>query len=153
MPSLPADNNFYPLNFRTSADASSMIIRILADGSVSVRDSSNTGIATIAGPVATGQWTRYETRHSTGAGTVELRYYASADSTVITDTTTQVAVTFGANTDRVNLGTNTATSADGFTAYFDDFAVSTTVWLGPTSAAGPGDNPSMHLLGMSAGRW
>lgn len=135
LPSLPSDNNFYPIGIRTNADASSAIIRILADGTIQGRDAGNSGISSGTIPIATGQWTRLEVRviSSTTVGELEWRLYNSADSVSITDTQNATGAVLGADTSRTNFGQTTANPAQPFTVYFDDLRVSTTGWIGPTA--------------------
>lgn len=136
LPSLPSDNNFYPIAFRTNADASCAILRILSTGIIQMRNAANSQIGNDSlVPVATNQWVRIETRVKASAtvGEMEWRLYNSADSLTYTDTSKTIAgAVLGANLDAINFGTNVTFPAAGITFYFDDLAVSTTDWVGPS---------------------
>ncbi len=130
LPSLPSDNNFYPIAFRTSADATCSIIRVLAAGTIQARTAANND-AVASGSVAmsTNQWVRLEARMNVYVGQLEWWLFNNADSAVVTETKkTPIGAgnVFGANVDRVAFGTNTAAVAAGITVYFDDLAVNTT---------------------------
>ena len=136
LPALPGDNNFYPLNFRTSADVSCAILRILADGTIQGRTADNSNAfaeGTIS--VATNQWVRLEWRvlPSTTAGTMEWRLYNNADSSTASDSASNAGIVLGANIDRHSIGLTTAGVAAGLTVYYDDIAVSSTGWIGPSA--------------------
>ena len=144
LPSLPSDNNYYPVAIRTAVDSASAILRILSTGIIQMRDASNSQIGSdglVA--VATGQWVRLETRvlSSTTVGQMEYRLYNSADSTTITDTGSASGAVLGANSDRAAFGTNVSAPVAGITHYFDDLAISSTGWIGPYGATLVSDTP------------
>ena len=155
IPSALPDNNFYPIGIRTAANASSAIIRILSTGIVHGRDAGNSQISAGTVAAATGQWIRLEARvvSSTTAGELEWRLFNNADSTTADDTANATGAVLGVDTDRVNFGCNVTAPVQPFTVYFDDMAVSTAGWLGPTqtSTPGPADNPPIGFLGRGAG--
>lgn len=135
IPSL-VDNNLYPLGVRTSANASSAILRILSSGLIQGRDAGNSGISEGTVAVATGQWVRIEMRviSSTTVGELEWRLYNTADAAAgsYDDTANATAAVLGANTDIANFGLNVTAPASPYTVYFDDLAVSTDDWIGPS---------------------
>lgn len=137
MPALPSDNNFYPLAFRTAADASCAILRILTTGVVQGRTADNSN-AFAEGTVAcaTNQWIRLEWRvlPSVTAGTMEWRLYNSADSSSPSDSASATGLVLGADLGSASYGLHTATVAAGMTVYYDDVDYSDVGWIGPTGA-------------------
>lgn len=139
LPSLPPDNNCYPINVRTSADANCALLRILSTGIIQGRDASNSSAGidgTVA--VATNQWVRIEWRVRAGTGGTGLmtwQLFNSADSTTVTDSGSATGLTLGANIDRVSFGLLVTAPAAGMTIYFDDLADGTTGWLGPVTSS------------------
>jgi hypothetical protein len=135
VPSLPADNNWYPMFHRTNTNAACAGLRILSSGIISARDATNTSCG-IDGSVAvaTNQWVRIECRvlPHTSAGTMEWRLYNNADSSTITDSNSGTGFAFGANIDQSNFGFNVSFPAAGLTVYFDDLQIATSGWIGPT---------------------
>ncbi len=108
-------------------------------GQLRVQDSLGVVVSgSTSGALPTGQWVRVELHitMSTTVGQTELRVYHSVDSTVATFSAQSTAT--------LNLG---ATSADGYRmglqttqanygpTWFDDYALSTTTWLGPAAAS------------------
>lgn len=155
LPATPGNNNFYPFGVRTSADASSAILRILSTGSggfIQGRDASNSNLGDGAVAVALNQWVRIEFRvvSSTTVGEFEWRLYNTADSSSITDSLSSTGAVLGANTDRINIGCNVTAPVQPFTVYYDDLAVSTTGWIGP-SAAPVSSATSKNLMVLGVG--
>jgi hypothetical protein len=149
LPSLPSDNNYYPFQVRTAADSASAILRILSTGIIQMRDSTNSQIGSDGSiAVATNQWIRLEVRvrSSTTVGQMEWWLYNTTDAGIgsHTDTQSVSGVTLGANSDRVNFGTNVAAPAAGITHYFDDLAVSLNQQIGPAV------RQDFHILGAGA---
>lgn len=128
---LPGDNNWYPFNFRTSANAAGGSIRVLTTGKLQMRDSANSQIGVDSSvSLATGQLVRIEVRQNTGAGEMEYWLYNTADSSTADDTGSATGASLGANTDRANFGHNVANPAAGVTSWWDDLAVSDVAKIG-----------------------
>jgi hypothetical protein len=155
LPSLPPDDEYYPMQVRTAADASCAILRVLSTGIIQGRTADNSNAfaeGTVA--VATNQWVRLEWRvlPSTTVGTMEWRLYNSADSTSPSDSASNTGLVLGADADRIGFGTCLTAPAAGITHYFDDLAVSASDWLGPYGLAPTrADDPPMGIHGRGAG--
>jgi hypothetical protein len=98
-----------------------------------VQDAAFTYIHTFTSVIPTGQWVRIEWKviFSATVGQVILNYYATADSTTVTESYTSPATqNFGASINTANFGWNNAHVSQP-TMYLDDLALSTTGFLGP----------------------
>jgi hypothetical protein len=127
----------YLLHVRTSGDVSCAYpIRINTTGFIQAGDATPSGIAASLGTVAcaTGKWIRIEARvlPSATVGEIEWRLFNTADSTTADDTKNATGLVLGgANIDRVRIG-NPNNFESSRTFYFDDLAVSTAGWIGPS---------------------
>lgn len=152
--SLPPDNNFYPINFRTSANSSSGIIRVLASGIIQMRDSTNSQIGVDGSiPVATGQLVRIEARINTGADQMEYWLYNTADSEVEDDHGSVSAAITASDIDRIHFGQNVAGSPAGYTHWWDDVAVSDIGKIGPTVTPAGDAGPTLIRVFANRQNW
>ena len=100
---------------------------------VRMRNAANSTVLTGAVNAVAGQWIRVEmrVRAATVNGQLEFRLFNNADSTVASDTAVVTNAVLAANVDQIRPGHgNTGpTNVDWF---FDDIAVSTAGWIGPS---------------------
>lgn len=117
----------------TNAAAQSWSLYITSTGKLQGRNAANATLTAGTTTVPADTWMRVETRTVSGVGTGELawRLYTDADSATITDSVTQTGLTLGANMDQTQLSTADTGPANCDT-WFDDIAVSTVDWLGPS---------------------
>jgi hypothetical protein len=101
-------------------------------GKFAAMNAAGTGTAVGATEVAYNQWVRFEgrVRAATSNGQMEWRYYASADSASIPDTTSSTTMVLGADADEVQYGNTNTSAPTSYTFYMDDVAVSSSAWLG-----------------------
>lgn len=124
----------------TGAAAVSVYGNMNASGFLGARNAANADIAASRGSVqiAANQWVRIEYRIKSSAtvGEVEWRLFNTADSTVADDTKVVTGLVLGANTDQLRFG-NLQNMPVSTSWYYDDFAVSTAGWIGPSFVAPP----------------
>lgn len=155
LPSLPADDNFHPINYRNTIDQSDCSLKILSSGLIQMRDSTDTQVgSTGSTAVATGQWIRIETRSNVTTGAIEYWLYNSPEATSHSDTGSVSGATIGANISRVNFGTALVGVAAGITSFWDDVAVSDVSKIGPKPLPPATSQPTdMHVLDSRGTSW
>lgn len=113
-------------------NAGSQVARVQIDtaGHVEIRQANNNLLAETSAAVATGQWVRIEwhVRAKAANGTVEVRLYNSANSTIATETVSSTTATLLDNLTEVQTGHLGVASPA--TLWLDGLAVSTEGWLG-----------------------
>jgi hypothetical protein len=140
----PVTERAYMIDLRTAAAAQCGFLRLfVTSGFVSAADATNSGFGA-DGSVspALNKWVRIEARivPSTTAGELQWRLFNNPESGTPSDASaSHTGLTLGANIDAVRFGitTGAAAPANPFTILFDDVAVGTGDWIGPT-VAGPG---------------
>lgn len=143
--------NAVAILMQTGAAANCAWININTTGKVNARNAANTSINTSTASVNLSSWFRLEWRvkASVTVGEIEWRLYNSPDSETITETINAAATqVLGANIDLVRWGETANVPGTPFTVYFDDVAVSTTDWIGPSRSAlvVPVNKPSVVYL-------
>jgi hypothetical protein len=127
-----------PLRFNTSGAVGDAFLRINTSGTVQYDNAAQLGEAGTLGTVVckTGQWIRLEGRvkSSTTVGEAEWRLFNNADSTAYDDTKNATGLVLGANADACRIGSTVAAGPTSQTFYFDDLALSTVDWIGPSLA-------------------
>jgi hypothetical protein len=132
----PSDTNI--IKFSGTAGAFGGGVMIANSGQLRIQ---NVAFGEVAGgpTIPTGQWVRLEYKvvcGAAGAASCTVNYYASADSTTITNTLADTAGGYGAGgvITAVAMGWNDSTASQP-SMYLDDLAVSTSGYLGPTAGA------------------
>jgi len=151
VPANPATNlNWF--EWRTSTPTRSAAVFIRTGGTLRITDDALASLVETTSTIALNQWIRVEFRilPSTTAGEVELRLYNDPDSTTATDTKVATGLTtLAATVDALRFGHTSAPA--NFVNYFDEVAVSTSGWIGPTAgAAAQKGRPDADL---AAGGW
>jgi hypothetical protein len=144
-------NAMQPFKFRNSAVSNTAGLFIqLTTGFMSAMLAAGTEIAASVGSVQVpiNQYVRVELRvlPSTTVGEVEWKWWATPDSVgAPTDTVAVTGQVLGNNIDQAIFGLST-NPATPFTIDLDDFAVSTTDWIGPAVARASWPNRSAPIL-------
>ncbi len=136
----PVTQRYYFLKGFTAAVSTAWHFRIFTGSPVmSAADATVSGFgAEGSTAVNIGSWFRIEARivASATVGEFQWKLFNSPDSTTATETSANfTGLNLGANTDMIRWGSNTLFPASPFTVYFDDIAVSTTDWIGPTATS------------------
>jgi hypothetical protein len=137
---IPVTNGWYFGAMRDAADLEFGGLVITTAGMVQARNNANSNIAATVGtvPVNIGSYFRLEWAVLPGltTGELEWRLYNAPDTLMITDTSgNDTGLAFRADLGGIRWGSK-ATAPTGIME-FDDLAVSTAGWIGP-SGAGPG---------------
>jgi len=111
----------------------------------------HTGLAATQGSVdfPVSQWTRVEMRMraDTSVGQIEVRWYATPDSTgAPTDTWNATGLNTGAGTASMAFGSMNSFPTTPYTIYLDDLAVSTTDWIGTSFVPPVVPGPNLWVL-------
>jgi hypothetical protein len=148
---LPA-NTVGPCAIRSSANASSGHVLLNTSGNVVAENAAFSVVSTGTKVVPLNEFFRIEWRiiSSTTVGEIEWKLFSSvspgdgADGVTPTETINTTGLVLAANTGRTDFGTPFAGNANQ-TQWFDDIAVSSTDWLGPSAAVG-GAGPQIRPL-------
>jgi hypothetical protein len=145
---LPTTNRLYMMRLNNNAAGACGWLRLISGtGVVSMADASQAGFgAEGVVPVALNQWVRIEWRvlPSTTAGSMEWRLYNTADSSTYDDNYGPVTgLVLGANLDQMLFGSQSTFPTTPFTVIYDDVAVSTAGWIGPSVA--PSSNETIPI--------
>lgn len=123
-----------------SGAGQSFRVNVKSAGTIEVRDAGNSVVGTTTAAITAGQFWRLELHpvFSTTVGAVELRYYASPNSTGSpTETLTLTGLTLTANATEVRWGVGAAL-ANAVSTWFDNVATEGTTWFGPALVNGTG---------------
>jgi hypothetical protein len=141
----PVTNSWYLAVMRDQADLEYGGLTINTTGKVQARNNANSNIASSIGTVNVNiaSWFRLEWRSlpSLTAGEIEWRLYNSPDSTTITETVNSTGNALRADLGGVRWGSKSTAPAG--VMEFDDLAVSTVDWIGPS---GGGEVPATTVL-------
>lgn len=113
-------------------------VNVKSAGTIEVRDAGNNVVGTTTAAITAGQFWRLEVRpvFSTTVGAIELRYYASPNSTGSpTETLTLTGLTLTANATEIRWGVGAAL-ANAVSTWFDNVATEGTTWFGPALVTG-----------------
>lgn len=139
----------------TSAGAAAWQIYVTSAGRLSIQAANGKG-ATTTSAVAANSWFRVEAHcaNDPAAGNVQLRYFASPDSTSATETVNQTAMNTLAANDAVQVGALNL----GVTVWLDNLAVNAPSYPGPfpVNTAAPaitGATVLGSVLTATAGTW
>lgn len=132
---LPSTSAIYPVYAFDDADA--IAWRILVNGTISMRDSTGTDVATGAVSPSTGQWIRLEWKvvNNASTGLCEFKLFNDATSTTADETQTSGNCNTKANTSRIRFGDPGSLSPASSTYYFDNLLINDTGYAGPVAAA------------------
>lgn len=133
----PVTNSWYLAVMRDQADLEYGGLTITTGGKIQCRNNANSNIASSLGTVNVNiaSWFRLEWRTlpSLAAGEIEWRLYNTPDSTTITETVNSTGNALRADVGGVRWGSKSTAPAGDL--YFDDLAVSTAGWIGPSITA------------------
>lgn len=147
----PVTSRCYFMRGKTSTLTATFWLRIMTTSPVmSAADATNSGFSAEGStPVNIGSWFRVEARvvPSATVGELQWKLFNDPDSTTATETSSNfTGLNLGANINEAFFGQDLIFPASPFTIYYDDVAVSTTDWIGPTQAGNVG--PIAVLSGM-----
>lgn len=128
-------------------------VNVKSGGAIEVRDAGNNVVGTTTAVVSAGSWFRVEVRtvQSATVGVVELRYYASPNSSSATETLNLTGLTLTANATEVRFGVGAAL-ANAVSTWIDNIAVEGTAFFGPALVTGTAVRASTFGTVVAGGR-
>ena len=132
----------YVTEVRTAAAANSATLSINTDGTLWVQNAAFGNVGNGVKATPTGQWVRieYRVRSSATVGQFEWKMFSSLapgngpEGDIPTETANLSSLVLGSDTDRLDFGIPNTSTPTSQTFYFDDIAVSTAGWIGPSGS-------------------
>jgi hypothetical protein len=112
-------------------------INVTTSGAIEVRNAANSVVGTTSATITAATWFRVEAHvtASTTVGAVELRYYASPNSSTPTETLNLTGLVLTATVDEIRFGVGAAMT-NAVSVWIDNVAAEGTTWFGPALVTG-----------------
>lgn len=135
---------FAALNTASSASAA---VQMGTNGKLSVLDSSSATVQTGPTVIATAQWIRIEWAmvFSATAGSVQIQYYSSQDSSSVDQTITTTALNTNSQATLYRFGRAASATAATGAFFIDDLNLNDTGYPGPLTAPPAGGGASIQI--------